>query len=59
MHVEQNVCENIMRTICGEKDKEVRWDMVLQNICPHLYMAYLKPTKSNIMDDATCQLCAK
>jgi hypothetical protein len=22
-------------------------------------MAYLKPTKSNMLDDATCQLCAK
>jgi hypothetical protein len=37
MYVEKNVCENIMWTICDEKDnKEVRWDMELQNICPHL-----------------------
>jgi hypothetical protein len=39
MHVEKNVCENIIQTICGEKDnKEVRWDMELQNIHPHLWL---------------------
>jgi hypothetical protein len=40
MHVEKNVCENIVRTICGEKDdnKEVRWDLETQNIRPHLWL---------------------
>lgn len=39
MHVEKNVCENIIWTICGEKDnKEVRWDLEGQNICPHLWL---------------------
>jgi hypothetical protein len=28
MHVEKNACENVIWTICGEKDnKEVRWDL--------------------------------
>jgi hypothetical protein len=39
MHVEKNVCENIIQTICGEKDnKEVKQDLETQNILPHLWL---------------------
>jgi hypothetical protein len=39
MHVENNVCENVIRTICGEKDnKGVRRNLEVQNLCPHLWL---------------------
>jgi hypothetical protein len=41
MHVENIVCENVIRTICGEKDnKEVRWDLEVQNLHPHLWLTH-------------------
>jgi hypothetical protein len=39
MHVVKNVCENLIHTIFGEKDKkEVKRDMEDQNIDPHLWL---------------------
>lgn len=38
-HVQKNVCEHIIQIICGEKDnKEVKWDLEGQHICPHLWL---------------------
>ncbi len=41
MHMENNVCENVIWTICGEKDnKEVRWDLEVQNLRLHLWLTH-------------------
>jgi hypothetical protein len=41
MHVEKNVCENEIWIICGEKDnKELRWDLEVQNLRLHLWLTH-------------------
>lgn len=38
MHCQKNIAENILRTLCGEKDTlEVRLDMKEVGICKHLW----------------------
>lgn len=44
MHVEKNVCDNLLRTIVGEKDSPtVRHDMKEINIHPELWMRQVAP----------------
>jgi 5-methylcytosine-specific restriction endonuclease McrA len=41
MHMENNVCENVIWTICGNKDnKEVKRDLEVQNLRSHLWFTH-------------------
>ncbi len=44
MHVEENICESLVRTFFGQKDIiKVKWDMEVEGICQHL-LANMIPT---------------
>jgi len=39
MHIEKNICENVVRTIFGQKNTiKVRWDMQAKGIWQHLWL---------------------
>ena len=55
MHMEKNICENILRTLLGEKDKpSTRVDMQVKGIREHLWLQPLprNPNKFFIPDAA-------
>ena len=60
MHCEKNFCENLLKTICGFKEKDsvrVRRDMQREGIRPHLWMTrdpknpnkFLKPAANYVL----------
>ena len=49
MHTEKNICENMIRTIFGEKDTvKVRMDMELQNVNRHLWLQQ-HPSRAGVL----------
>lgn len=53
MHCEQNLCENLLRTLFGETDGvKSREDMQVRNIRPHLHLQPYADGKTYFIPDA-------
>lgn len=60
MHCEKNVCENIVKTLFGEKDTpSTRVDMQMRNIRPHQWLQSIGPNNDKFyIPDASYVLLA-
>jgi len=39
MHIEKNICESLLKFVCGDKDTgAMRADLQQKDICPHLWL---------------------